>query len=100
MIKARKIGEVQKLIRDELEVKPWSKEVQAQVYYYVPCFLFLSRSTSQTLASILHIGTAPTEVVLYGAVQQGRINLLKLPFISFSFLSRLILLNIDSLVRI
>lgn len=74
MIKARKFCEVKKLIRDELEVKPWSKEIQAQVYYYVPCFLFLSRSTAQTLASILHIGTAPTEVVLYGAVRQGRIK--------------------------
>ncbi|KAJ4810591.1 DNA-directed RNA polymerase [Rhynchospora pubera] len=31
MIRARKIGEVQKLIRDELEVKPWSKKVKAQV---------------------------------------------------------------------
>ncbi|XP_078162542.1 DNA-directed RNA polymerase 3B, chloroplastic-like isoform X2 [Carex rostrata] len=31
MIKARKICEVQKLIRDELEVKPWSKEIQAQL---------------------------------------------------------------------
>ncbi|KAJ4748047.1 DNA-directed RNA polymerase [Rhynchospora pubera] len=31
MIRARKLGEVQKLIRDELEVKPWSKKVKAQV---------------------------------------------------------------------
>jgi transposase len=43
MVKARKIGKVQKLIKEELEVKPWSKEVQAQVYCYISCF-FLSRS--------------------------------------------------------
>jgi hypothetical protein len=45
MVKARKNGKVQKLIKEELEVKPWSKEVQAQVYYYVSCLVYLGHDS-------------------------------------------------------
>lgn len=41
MIKMRKISEVQMLIRKELEVKPWSNGIKAQVYYSVPCLFLL-----------------------------------------------------------